>query len=87
MSYKELTEQLGEGNEALTLVKAVSEENVVSQNKISCDYYHNILIQNKISCDYYHYIVSQNKISCDYYHNIVSVGGVLVIVLVYNEEL
>jgi hypothetical protein len=26
MSYKELTEQLGEGNEALTLVKAVSEE-------------------------------------------------------------
>jgi hypothetical protein len=37
MSYKELTEQLGEGNEALTLVKAVSEEIVVSQNKISCD--------------------------------------------------
>jgi hypothetical protein len=72
MSYKELTEQLGEGNEALTLVKAVSEENVVSQNKISCDYYHNILIQNKISCDYYYNIVSQSKISCDYYHNIVS---------------
>jgi hypothetical protein len=37
MSYKELTEQLGEGNEALTLVKAVSEEIAVSQNKISCD--------------------------------------------------